>query len=244
MKTIRLFVASLAMFATVACGSNTNAGNPDSTAVAPSKALLDSVSYYLGINYGQMLVSYDFGEIDFDVMLEGMKDLIAADRTSEDYLESFKYNPQEMNTTINEYLGIRQAYLAAVRAEESKAFFEKNAKEEGVQVTESGLQYKIVNPGSEVKAGPADTVSVHYKGTLLDGTVFDEVPADQDPISLSLDSVIPAWTEGIQLVGEGGSIVLYVPSELGYGERGAGPIPGGSTLIFEVTVHEVKPKAE
>lgn len=244
MKTMRLFVVSLAVLATVSCGSNTKSVGSDTTAVAPSKALVDSVSYYLGVNYGQMLVSYDFGELNYNLMLDGMKDMVAADRNAEDYLESFKYNPEEMNTVINEYLGVRQAYMVEKRAAESKAFFEKNAKEEGVQTTESGLQYKIINPGGEVKPGPADTVSVRYKGSLLDGTVFDEVTEDQEPVELTLDGVIAAWTEGLQLIGEGGSMVLYVPSELGYGENGAGPIPGGSTLIFDVELHQVKPVAE
>lgn len=242
MKTIRIFAASLAVLSAVSCGAN---GKKDIDGVkAPSKGLVDSVSYYLGVNYGQMLKQYDFGDVDYDLMVKGMKDFVAADLSKEDIASQFKYNPEEMNETINSYLAIRSEYMAAVRSAEQKAFFESNAAKEGVQTTESGLQYKILEPGSEKKATAVDTVSVHYKGTLIDGTVFDQTPEDGDPVELTLDRVIAGWTEGLQLIGEGGKIILYVPSELGYGDRGAGMIPGGSTLIFEVTLDAVKARVE
>ena len=85
---------------------------------------------------------------------------------------------------------------------------------------------------------------MNYKGTLLDGTVFDEVAPEMDPIDLPLNRVIPGWTEGLQLVGEGGLVKLYIPSRLGYGERGTQGIEPNSTLIFDVEVVEVKPYAE
>ena len=245
MKTIKFMAAALSVFAAVSCGSKAESITVgDTTYTAPSKALADSVSYYLGVNYGQMLKQYDFGTLDYNLMVQGMKDFIKADLNSEDINSQFKLNPEEMNETINNYLRAHSEYVAAVRKAEQTEFFEANSKKEGVQVRESGLQYKILDPGSEKVAGPIDTVSVRYKGTLLDGTVFDETPADGDPIDLTLDRVIAGWREGLRLVGEGGSIVLYIPSDLGYGDRATGMIPAGSALIFEVTVEAVKPKVE
>lgn len=252
MKTIRLFAVSAAVLMTVACG--TNASTPKASAdslkaaksLMPEKALLDSVSYYLGINYGQMLKQYDFGDLDYSLMVKGMKDFVAAqgNPADEDFTAQFKLNPEDMNEAINKYLGQRSDYLAAIAEAEAKKFFVENAKKEGVQETESGLQYIIREAGNSNHPGPQDTVLVHYKGSLLDGTVFDQTEEGGEPIELTLDRVIPGWTEGIQLIGEGGTITLYIPSELGYGSRAAGSIPANSTLMFDVTVDQVKHVAE
>ena len=248
MKAIKIFMAVLAASMVMSCGTT-----PKETVNGvelPSSAQIDTVSYLLGVNFGSMIKGNDFAqsvdEINMNELKKGIIDFLNAEGQPMDpeFGKQFKINPDLINMLFNNYIQARQDYKAALNKAKEDEFMAENAKKEGVQTTESGLQYKLVSAGADYKVQPQDTVWVSYKGTLLDGTVFDEVPADQDPISLSLDSVIPAWTEGIQLVGEGGSIVLYVPSELGYGERGAGPIPGGSTLIFEVTVHEVKPKAE
>lgn len=250
MKTFRLFAASAVILMAVACGSNANTpkASADSLKAAsqymPSKALLDSVSYYLGVNYGQMLKQYDFGDVDYNLMVKGMKDFVAAKGNPQDesFLAQFKLNPEDMNDAINKYLGQRSDYLSAIAKAESEKFFADNAKKAGVMQTESGLQYIIREAGSEKRATPQDTVRVHYKGTLLDGTVFDETPADdEEGLTITLDRVISGWTEGMQLVGEGGTITLYIPSELGYGERAMGSIPANSTLVFDVTVDEIKP---
>ncbi len=252
MKTIRLFAVSAAVLLAVACGSNANTpkASADSLKAAaglmPSKALLDSVSYYLGINYGQMLKQYDFGDVDYNLMVKGMKDFVAAEGNPQDesFLKQFKLNPEDMNDAINKYLGQRSDYLAAIAEAEAKKFFTENAKKAGVVETESGLQYIINEPGNGNHPGPYSTVKVHYKGTLLDGTVFDETEEGSEAIELSLDRVIAGWTEGLQLIGEGGKITLYVPSELGYGSRAAGTIPANSTLVFDVTLDEVVAEEE
>ena len=107
-------------------------------------------------------------------------------------------------------------------------------------VTGSGLQYVISEQGNDNRPASRDTVYAHYKGTLLDGTVFDEVPADQPSAEFTLNRVIAGWTEGLALIGEGGKITLYVPAELGYGKRGTRGIEPNSTLIFEVQLDSVK----
>jgi FKBP-type peptidyl-prolyl cis-trans isomerase FkpA/FKBP-type peptidyl-prolyl cis-trans isomerase FklB len=142
-------------------------------------------------------------------------------------------------------LGIFAVILSFSQAQEpkaeQKAWLEENAQREGVKTTQSGLQYRIVEPGSDTKPAPSDTVRVHYEGRLIDGTVFDSSYERGQPVEFPLNRVIPGWTEGLQLIGEGGKIELFIPSELGYGARGTpgGPIPPHATLIFDVELLEV-----
>ncbi|MBM7035727.1 peptidylprolyl isomerase (plasmid) [Vibrio sp. qd031] len=122
-----------------------------------------------------------------------------------------------------------------------QAFLIENGTKEGVQTTESGLQYLVLQPGTGT-ANPtaASTVKVHYHGTLIDGTVFDSSVDRGQPIEFKLNQVIAGWKEGLQLMVEGEKIRLFVPSTLAYGKKGAGPIGPGSTLIFDVELLEIK----
>lgn len=142
-----------------------------------------------------------------------------------------------MNDLFNSYLEKRHNQTLAVNKEKETKFLEKNAKNADVVTTPSGLQYTILNKGNDVVAGPVDTVWVKYRGTLLDGTVFDETK--EEAVPLQLNRVIRGWTEGLQLIGEGGQIKLFIPYELGYGERGTQGIDPCSTLLFDVTVEKV-----
>jgi FKBP-type peptidyl-prolyl cis-trans isomerase FkpA len=120
-------------------------------------------------------------------------------------------------------------------------FLEKFSKEEGSKKTESGLAYKVIKEGTGATPGPEDEVEVHYHGTLIDGTVFDSSVERGQTISFPLNRVIKGWTEGLQLMKEGGKTKFVIPSELAYGDAGAGPkIPGGATLVFEVELFKVK----
>ncbi|WP_075187457.1 FKBP-type peptidyl-prolyl cis-trans isomerase [Teredinibacter haidensis] len=119
-------------------------------------------------------------------------------------------------------------------------FLEKNKQIEGVLVTASGLQVLQLQPGTgAVHAKPLDKVKVHYHGTLIDGTVFDSSVDRGEPIEFSLNQVIPGWTEGLQLMVEGEKSRLFIPSNLGYGNRNSGQIPAGSTLIFDVELIKI-----
>ena len=129
---------------------------------------------------------------------------------------------------------------SANNIEEGIAFLEENGKKEGVMITESGLQYKVVTKGDGPMPTEESTVSVFYEGTLIDGTVFDGNYETKDTISFPLNGVIPGWTEGLQLMPVGSTYMLYIPSSLAYGPRDAGPIPGNSTLIFKVELLEIK----
>jgi len=208
----------------------------------PSKATVDSVSYLLGINFGSFMANYDFGkDMNYSEIVRGIKDFVNAegDFQDPDFVKQFKVDPNQMNDLFNRYLENRRQGVAAAAKEKSEKFLADNAKKADVVTTESGLQYKILEPGNDVKPGPQDTVWVRYKGTLIDGTVFDQVAEDADPIRLTLNRVVPGWTEGLQLVGEGGKIQLFIPSELGYGEQGTQGIPGNSALLFDVELTKV-----
>ena len=116
-----------------------------------------------------------------------------------------------------------------------QTFLDENSKADGVQSTASGLQYKVLEPGTgSTHPTATDKVKVHYHGTLIDGTVFDSSVDRDEPISFGLNQVIPGWTEGLQLMVEGEKTRLFIPSNLAYGNRAAGKIAPGSTLIFDV----------
>ena len=207
-----------------------------------SKAEIDSVSYLLGINFGSFVKNYNFGEdINYSQIVKGIKDFQNAkgNMRDADFGEQFKINPEVMNDLFNKYLEKRHNLIMALNKEKEEKFLASNAKKAGVQVSESGLQYIIEEAGSDVKPGPKDTVWVHYSGKLIDGTVFDETAEGAEAISFTLNRVVSGWGEGLQLIGEGGKIKLFVPSKLGYGESGNQRIEPNSTLIFDVTLEKV-----
>ncbi|MBQ7191997.1 MAG: FKBP-type peptidyl-prolyl cis-trans isomerase [Paludibacteraceae bacterium] len=123
---------------------------------------------------------------------------------------------------------------------EGEQFLMENKMREGVQVTESGLQYEVLKQGKGQRPEATDKVKVHYHGTLIDGTVFDSSVDRGEPATFGLNQVIPGWTEGLQLMTVGSKYKFYIPQELGYGSRNAGSIPPFSTLIFEVELLSIE----
>ena len=253
MKTNKLFMSLFMGLAVVACTPKTaepaDAEGAEEGAVkemtakdyTPTKAEIDSVSYLVGVNFGSFIKGYNFGDLNYSEIVKGMKDFVKAkgNPQSEDFEKQFKIAPSKINDLFNGFLEKRRNLTMLQNKEKEDKFLAANATKEGVTQTESGLQYKILEPGNDVKPGPKDTVWVKYKGTLIDGTVFDETPEDAEPARLMLNRVIPAWTEGLQLIGEGGKIQLTVPSKLGYGERGTQGIEPNSTLLFDVELTKV-----
>ncbi|WP_375749500.1 FKBP-type peptidyl-prolyl cis-trans isomerase [Vibrio sp. HN007] len=131
--------------------------------------------------------------------------------------------------------------VADVNFAEGQAFLAENAKKEGVMTTESGLQYLILQEGSgDTHPKSTDMVKVHYHGTLIDGTVFDSSVDRGEPISFPLNRVIKGWQEGVQNMVVGQKVRLFIPSTLGYGKNGTGPIPPSATLIFDVELLEIQ----
>jgi FKBP-type peptidyl-prolyl cis-trans isomerase len=258
MKTIKMFAAAAMLLSVVACNSGNAKGESagaDSTAVAaapakptsakdllPSKADVDSVSYLLGIQLGSMIKNYSLGDLNFNLIKKGAADFVAAKGTPRDdnFTAQFKVNPEEMNRIMSEFIEKRAEYVGAINKEKEEKFFEANRKKAGVEESESGLQYIIKEAGNDVKPGQQDTVYVHYKLALTDGTVIEEVTEDKPSVMLTLNRVIKGWTEGLQLLGEGGKATLYVPAELGYGERGANGIDPNTTLVFDIQLDSVK----
>jgi FKBP-type peptidyl-prolyl cis-trans isomerase len=164
------------------------------------------------------------------------------------------YKGEELAMTDEEAAAVRQVYVqqrqSAAKAEtaavgqenlaEGQKFLADNKGKEGVQTTDSGLQYKVLTMGDGAKPAATDTVKVHYSGKLLDGTEFDSSYARNEPISFALNRVIAGWTEGVQLMPIGSKFVFYIAPELAYGEGGGGPIPPNSTLVFEVELLDIE----
>jgi len=132
--------------------------------------------------------------------------------------------------------------MAQTALEKGQAFLQENAKKEGVKTTASGLQYKVLTEGKGKSPKASDTVTVNYRGTLLDGTEFDSSYKRGEPISFPLNRVIPGWTEGVQLMKEGAKYQFYIPANLAYGKNGTpgGPIGPDETLIFDVELIKVQ----
>lgn len=192
----------------------------------------DKLSYGLGMIIGERVLK-NYGEIDYDILLEAMK----AQNEGTDTLLSID---EAQNILRDQQMKEAEAKSAAAKAEGEK-FLSDNAARDGVQVTESGLQYEVVTAADDgAKPSIDDTVSVHYVGTLINGDVFDSSIARGEPAQFPLKGVIPGWTEGLQLMNVGSKFRFVIPSELAYGERGAGQNIGpGETLVFEVELLEI-----
>ncbi len=242
MKALKIFaIAACAAALAVACNSASNGVKVD--AELPTQAEIDSTSYLLGIFYGSELkyrfAVEDIKDINMKEWMKGVEAFLKAEGTPNDpdFGAQFKIDPMQNQEVINTYMTKKQSYKAAKNLAEGEAFLAKNALKENVDTTASGLQYTIVAPGADYKIAPQDTVWVNYKGTLLDGTVFDQ----NDSTEFVANRVIKGWTEGLGLLGEGGKATLYIPADLAYGERGTrdGSIGPNSTLIFDVEVLKV-----
>ena len=186
----------------------------------------DKFSYALGIMIGERVLK-QYGEVNYDTLMKGMK---------------AQHQDQETLMDVNQAGEALAAYQQ--KADEAKgsdaiakgaAYLKENAEKEGVSITDSGLQYSILTDAEGNKPAATDSVTVHYRGTLLDGTEFDSSYSRDQPATFQLNQVIPGWTEGVQLMSEGSKFKFVIPYQLAYGERGAGANIGPyETLIFEV----------
>lgn len=191
----------------------------------------DSLSYALGVSIGNNLKQAGVKELNTAKLAEAMQIVLTGGEAA--------MNEEQCNMIIQQEL----SKLAEAKAEEQKKegviFLDKNKTAEGVQVTASGLQYKHNVEGSGAQPDADDEVTVHYEGRLIDGTIFDSSIKRGEPATFGLNQVIPGWTEGLQLMKEGGKATLYIPQNLGYGAQDMGTIPAFSTLVFEVELIKV-----
>ena len=188
---------------------------------------MDKISYALGLQVGQQLSG--LGEVSFDYadLATGIKDMIEKNQP--------QISLQEAQQVLGKFFSELEAKVAGEAKAAGEAFLAENAKREGVKVTESGLQYEVLEATIGQKPKATDKVRVHYEGTLIDGTVFDSSYKRGESITFGLNQVIKGWTEGLQLMSIGSKYKLYLPYHLAYGERGAGAnIPPYAALIFTV----------
>ena len=188
---------------------------------------IDSVSYSLGVNIGEN-IKKQFPDIDLKNFEAAIKDVLDDNKKP-------SISGADAQKTIQEYFTKQQAKASESVVEEGRKFLAENSKKENVITLESGLQYEVIKNGEGAKPTLNDQVTTHYHGTLIDGTVFDSSVERGEPASFPVSGVIKGWTEALQLMNVGSKWRLFVPYDLAYGERGAGPKIGPfTTLIFEV----------
>ena len=238
MKSIKTILFGALALMIVSCNSNSGKLLP-----GISQKQVDSASTAIGVAFAGMLKGSGIETVNYAKIMSAMKAAMAGDTT-------LMFKEENAGMYIQEYMMATTAAMGKVREQEEKDFFAKNKNNEGVMETESGLQYRIDVPGSEVKpTSDMDTVEVNYKGSLLNGKVFDSSYDRGETVKFPLNGVIKGWTEGLKLIGEGGKATLWIPFNMAYGERAMGPdLPAYSTLQFDVELIKVmkyiEPKQE
>jgi FKBP-type peptidyl-prolyl cis-trans isomerase len=202
----------------------------------------EKLSYALGMDLGTQFRRQSV-EVDPDLFVKGLKDSLSGGKTL--------LTEQEARAAITELQNeIRKKQMALAKEvgdknkKEGDAFLAENKAKEGVVTLESGLQYKVLKAGEGNKPSIDDTVVCHYRGTLINGTEFDSSYKRNQPATFAVKGVIKGWTEALQLMPVGSKWQLFIPSGLGYGERGAGNIGPNATLIFEVELISIQPKTK
>jgi FKBP-type peptidyl-prolyl cis-trans isomerase len=250
--TLSIACAALAVVSTVSAQTEPakpagDAATPAKTAAAPAApAPMDKVSYFIGTNIGGNIANnfkQQGVEVDLENFLQAIRDQFEG--------KPSKYKQEELTAAMEAFEKVMQGKQAemqkaqAAKAGEIKAagakFLADNGKREGVKTTASGLQYEIIKPGEGAKPVPTDKVNVHYHGTLVNGKVFDSSVQRGEPITFGVQEVIKGWTEGLQLMSVGSKFKFFIPSDLAYGDAGAGADIGpGETLIFEVELLKIE----
>jgi FKBP-type peptidyl-prolyl cis-trans isomerase len=220
-----VFISLVAIFATTIFNANSQEMTQE-----------QKISYALGANVGESFKTNGI-TIDFNAFKDGF--LAGMEGKNQ-------FTPDQMNAIFQELNQMIQSKQNA-GSEEEKAkgqkFLDENKTKDGVVTLPSGLQYKVITMGTGAKPLATDVVKVHYHGTTIDGTVFDSSVQRGEPISFALNQVIPGWTEGVQLMPVGSKFMFFIPSNLAYGDQGAGGvIKPGSTLIFEVELLGIETK--
>lgn len=194
---------------------------------------MDKLSYALGLSMGQNFKSSGIKEINVDDFAAALKSVYTGEKAEMSYDEAKK--------VVTDFFTELEQEQVKMNRELGKKFLEENAKQDGVKVTASGLQYKVIKEGTGMPPKENDKVTVHYTGRLIDGTVFDSSIERGAPATFGVNQVIPGWVEALQMMNEGAEWQLYIPSELAYGPHGAGQVIGpDSTLIFDVKLIKIE----
>ncbi|HEX5001883.1 MAG TPA: FKBP-type peptidyl-prolyl cis-trans isomerase [Bacteroidia bacterium] len=224
MKYSTLMVACLAAVFSFSSCDGQKKGKDDSMKLVTA---LDSASYGIGTSIGRNMKKDGLDSVNVDLVAKGLRDIL------ENKTEML--NAEQCQTAIQTYFQGIQDKKSSANVEAGKKFLEENAKKPGVVTLPSGLQYQIITEGTGPKPGLEDKVTTNYHGTLINGKVFDSSVERGQPVSFAVNGVIPGWTEALQLMPVGSKWKLFIPSNLAYGERGAGgDIGPNETLIFEV----------
>jgi len=229
MKIIKLAGVSVLGLALAAC-------NGEQEKQVKLESDMDKVSYGMGLNIGKNFKQQEL-TMNVDAIAAGMRDALADKQQLDD--EIIKAAAESIRDREME----KRKALVDEQAKEGINFLVENAKREGITSTESGLQYEVITQGNGEGENPlaTDVVSVHYHGTLIDGTVFDSSVERKQPAEFPLNAVIKGWTEALQLMKVGDKWKLYLPSDIAYGARSPSPkLPANSALIFEVELLEIK----
>ena len=244
---VSLLAAAVAF--TVGCNQKEEQVVPvqEEVVVATFKNDTDKAAYAIGASFSRYVETTlekqaEFGLVlDKEVILEGITDTLRGNSKLSD--EEMIATLKAYDAKVQEAAQKKQIESAEKAAVDAAAFLDTNAKLEGVTVTDSGLQYSVITEAEGPKPTAEDIVTVHYVGTLVDGTEFDSSVSRGQPAKFPLNRVISGWTEGVQLMSVGEKYKFVIPAELAYGEQGAGSIPPGATLIFDVELLSIEPKA-
>jgi FKBP-type peptidyl-prolyl cis-trans isomerase FklB len=206
------------------------------------KTQKDKVSYSIGMDIGTTLKKQEL-DVDPAILARGIRDSMSGQKplmTDQEMRDTIAAFQKEMMAKQQE----QTKQMGEKNKKQGEAFLAENKKKEGVKTLPSGLQYKVITAGKGKKPKATDTVTTHYRGTLIDGTEFDSSVSRGKPASFPVNGVIPGWTEALQLMEEGAKWQLFIPSNLAYGERGTpgGPIGPNATLIFDIELISVQEK--
>ena len=245
MKKYALPLAVVGLVSLQACNQQT-ASTESAAAPAAEVALENSdqrLSYGIAFGLGQRMAQ-DGMPMDIDAFAAGFRDG-AEGKEGKMTQEEIAAEMQAYQEKMMAEQQAAQSALGDANLAAATAFLEENKAREGVVVTDTGLQYEIIEAGEGAKPGAEDTVEVHYRGTLVDGTEFDSSYKRGETVTFGVGQVIPGWTEALQLMSAGSKWNLYIPPELGYGAGGAGQMIGpNSALIFEVELVSIPSQAE
>lgn len=234
-----IFVALFAI-TSASCSTNAKTAKTDTAKTITEKSTeIEQVGYSFGYAMGEGNREM-INDLDVDAFMAGFKDAYAKKDSA--------LTQEKMQEVLLAYKKRREAeYMEELKAKaaendkKGKDYLVANAKKDGVKVTQSGLQYKVIKAGAGKSPKASDKVRVHYEGRLMDGTVFDSSKKRKQPAEFALNQVIPGWTEGLQLMKEGAEYQFYIPAALAYGETGTQGIPPNSTLIFDVELLKINP---